>query len=398
MAKPNTPALTGTAWIESRERYAWETKVMARRRRRYLATLAVARAVNNRLTSRKNRPSFEATYWQRVGPDGRLYWMAKSETMTADGKTNWLTRLARTLSWDEYLQTVEESERRSVADAMTAARSTDERERLLDAYDRRRYERVLKNAASDARREQLERDYARGEVPYRLSPEQRLEVLDAFARGENGLPPQFHLTGYRPNDVPSHQIMDLAWVLGETPTLLHLRFGEVRSEQAGAFFGPHYTLFKSRDFPGGERDAGFRQGRIRGDLHWTRHASKKLEKQTILRTRILRARHFGRYVKAELSGASGKAPIAGSSVFADPVVLQTAGAFGNMSRHGHSLQVPPPPDMPPPTRNLARHVDTVTAATGFTPLECAAVLPPPGAFARVPAPGPGALRRYRAAA
>lgn len=398
MAKPKTPAPTGTAWLESRDRYVWETKVMARRQRRYAATLAFARAVNNSLTSRKDRPSFEITYWQRVGPDGRQYWMAKSETMTADGRTNWLTRLARTLSWDEYPQTIEEYERRRVAAAMMAAGSADERERLLDAYEQGRHERVLKSASSDTRRREMDRDYARGDAPYRMLPDERREVLAAFARGENGLPPQFRLNGYRPNDIRSHQIMDLAWVDGETPTSLHRRFGVVRSEGPGAFFGPHYTAFNSRDFPGGERDAGFRQGRIRGDLHWAEHASAKLEKRIIRRTRVLRARHLGRYLRTELTGRPKNAPKPGHSRFTDPEVLRTAGVFGNVSRHGFALQVPLQTDVPPPGKRLTESVDTVAAATGFTPLERVGVPPPAGPFAPVPGPDPDLLRKSLAAA
>ncbi|MGR6997664.1 hypothetical protein ACU686_05460 [Yinghuangia aomiensis] len=129
--------LTGHAWRASTERLAWETRVMARRYHRYRATLAVARTVN-RLTPRKNRPSFEVTYWERVRPGRTTYLMPKSETMTADGRTNWLTRAARTLSVDEYLQTIEEHERRKASKEMTAAGTAREREQILDAYERRR--------------------------------------------------------------------------------------------------------------------------------------------------------------------------------------------------------------------------------------------------------------------
>ncbi|MGA4545938.1 hypothetical protein ACPA54_38735 [Uniformispora flossi] len=388
--------LTGYAWRESPERLVWETKVMARRYHRYRATLAVARTVN-RLTPRKNRPSFEVTYWERVRPGRTTYLMPKSETMTADGQTNWLTRAARTLSVDEYLQTIEEHERRKASKAMAAAGTASDRERLLEAYERRRHRRVLKSAAPGARRRELARAYLAGEAPYRMGPDERRRVLDDFARGKDGLPPQFHLTGVRDNDVRSYLMMDLAWVKGEVSTAMHRRFGAARSQGPGAFFGPHYTVFKSRDFPGGELNPGFRRGRVQGDLHWQEHASKKLEKKVIRGSRILRLRHFGRYLKAEANGAAKSPPDTGYSAFTDPTVLAVAGAFGNTLRHGRALQVPAPLDEPAPPRTLPPRVDIVAAVVGFTPLVPTAVFPPPSRLATVPLPG-GAVQRGRSAA
>lgn len=381
-----TQQLTAEAWLASPERLAWETKVMARRYHRYRATLAVARTIN-RLTPRKNRPSFEVTYWERVRPDG-VYLMPKSETMTADGQTNWLTRATRVLSVDEYLQTIEEHERRKASKAMAAAGTAGERERILDAYEQRRHRRVLKSAASGARRRELDRAYVAGEAPYRMGPEERRRVLDDFARGKDGLPPQFHLTGVRDNDVRSYLMMDLAWVKGETPTAMHRRFGLARSRGPGAFFGPGYTVFKSRDHPGGELNPGFRRVRVEGDVHWQENASKKLEKQVIRGSRILRIRHFGRYLRAEVGGAAKNPPDTGYSEFTDPTVLAVAGAVGNTFRHGVALQVPASRDEPPSRKTVPTRVDTISAIVGFTPLARTAVHPPWGPLTTVPVPDP----------
>ncbi|WP_345681036.1 hypothetical protein [Yinghuangia aomiensis] len=398
MRAPGVPTaqLIGHAWLNSQERNAWETRVMARRAARYEATLAVMRALKH-LTPRENRPSMSVTYWERVGPNGRTFVMAKTETMTKDGHTNWLTRLVRTLSVDEYLQLIEEDDRRKTAARMTAARSREERVRMLDAFDRRKLQRAVDTAESEEQRNALVREYEHGNPIYKMPPDERNEILDAFDRGEMGLLPQYRLNGPRPLEVRSHQIMDLAWILREMSTALHLEWADVRGTQPGAFFGPHYTHYSSRDFPGGELNPGFRLGRVMGDIDWARNASKSLEKTIIRRTRVLRMQHFARYVRTELKGAAGNALEMERPVFTDPQTLAIAGACGNTSRHGRALRVPASPNFGPSPPNLPRFVDTTAAAIGFIPLQRTAVVPRIGPLTPPPAPDAALVRRSAAA-
>lgn len=111
--------LTGPQWLGSAERIAWETRIMRRRVPLYKAGIAALRVLN-RLTAGPGRPSLEVTYWDRVGPGGETYRMPKLETMTGRtddpvtapaalrARTSFASRLARTISADEWPQIIEE--------------------------------------------------------------------------------------------------------------------------------------------------------------------------------------------------------------------------------------------------------------------------------------------------
>lgn len=110
--------LVGTAWLDSEYRIAWETRIMRRRVPLYRAAIAVLRALNT------GGPTLDVTRWNRVGPHGRTFVMDKLETMTGRtddpvtsraelrARTSFASRLARSISADEWPQIITEYERR----------------------------------------------------------------------------------------------------------------------------------------------------------------------------------------------------------------------------------------------------------------------------------------------
>ncbi|GAA1127398.1 hypothetical protein GCM10009630_26560 [Kribbella jejuensis] len=118
MNRRKAKRLVGTAWLDSEYRIAWETRIMRRRVPLYRAGIAVLRALN------AGEPSLDVTRWNRVGPHGGTFVMDKLETMTGRtdrpvtsraelrARTSFASRLARSISADEWPQIIAEYDRR----------------------------------------------------------------------------------------------------------------------------------------------------------------------------------------------------------------------------------------------------------------------------------------------
>lgn len=123
MRRTATHELVGEAWLQSDARTRWETRVMRRRVPLYKAAIGALRLLN-RLSGGPDRPSLEVTSWERYGPHGTTFVMHKLETMVGrtslppgsaaelHARTSLASRLARTLSADEWPQIIAEYERR----------------------------------------------------------------------------------------------------------------------------------------------------------------------------------------------------------------------------------------------------------------------------------------------
>jgi hypothetical protein len=127
MRRRDAKALVGPDWLTSDARIEWETRIMRRRVPLYKATIKALQLLNK--LSRGPRPSMRVTYWERVGPGGGTFMMPKLETMTGrtddpvtsarelHARTSFASRLARTISADEWPQIIEEYERRRRGEA-----------------------------------------------------------------------------------------------------------------------------------------------------------------------------------------------------------------------------------------------------------------------------------------
>ncbi|MGZ0146144.1 hypothetical protein ACXJJ3_03685 [Kribbella sp. WER1] len=233
--------LGGTAWLDSDERVAWETRIMRRRVPLYRAGIAALRALN---TLTRGRPSLRVTRWERVGPHGATYAMDKLETMT--GRTD-----------HPVTSRSELRARTSFASRLARAVSADEWPQIIAEYDRRR-------------------------------------------RGER---PQYHYVGHRPLNAASHALMDEAWVRGELPTDEFRAWNVLKHEDDGAFYSEFFTHGNARGYPGGETNPGFRRGRIMFDVAWRDKATLPLERQILRRSRVLRAKELVKFLRTELREA-----------------------------------------------------------------------------------------------
>ncbi len=242
MNRRDAKALSGTAWLTSDARIAWETRIMRRRVPLYKAGIAALRLLNK--LSGPNRPSLAVTYWKRVGPAGQTFMMPKLETMTGGrtddpvtsppdlrARTSFASRLARVISADEWPQIIEE-------------------------YERRR----------------------------------------------KGDPPRFHYVSHRPLNQASHTAMDKAWVRGELPTAEYRRWKEeVKFKDLPGLYSEFYTHGGSRTIPGGETNPAYRLARLLHDIAWRDKASMANEVRVLRKARVLRAQQVVKFVRAEVS-------------------------------------------------------------------------------------------------
>ncbi|UGQ13741.1 hypothetical protein LO772_09140 [Yinghuangia sp. ASG 101] len=156
MRRRDAKNLVGDAWLHSDYRIKWETRVMRRRVPLYKAGIGVLRALNR--LSPGPRPSLGVFATERAAPGGAKTRFAKLRTMTGDEtaspvtgpelyeRTSFASRLARTISADEWPQVIEEYERRKAGAAP-------------------RYHYVGHRPLNDASHALMDKAWAKGEIP-----------------------------------------------------------------------------------------------------------------------------------------------------------------------------------------------------------------------------------------
>ncbi|MEU4194110.1 hypothetical protein AB0E69_19575 [Kribbella sp. NPDC026611] len=261
----------GTAWLDSAERIAWETRVMRRRVPLYRAGIAVLRGLNA-VTGGRDRPSLAVTRWHRVGPQGSTFVMDKLETMT--GRTD-----------HPVTSRAELRARTSFASRLARAVSADEWPQIIAEYERRR----------------------------------------------QGAAPQYRYVGHRPLNAESHALMDEAWVRGELPTDPYRAWNVLKHEDEGAFYSSFFTHGGARGYPGGETNPDFRLGRVMFDVGWREKASLEGEREVLRRSRVLRATELVKFLRVEVAElvrsptvSSGPAVAARADVYTREVVAAVA--------------------------------------------------------------------------
>ncbi|HZX08133.1 hypothetical protein [Kribbella sp.] len=317
--------LSGTAWLDSDYRTAWETRIMRRRVPLYRAGIAALRALNATRPSllrapNASRPSLRVTRWERVGPHGGTFVMDKLETMT--GRTD-----------HPVTSRAELRARTSFASRLARAVSADEWPQIIAEYDRRR-------------------------------------------RGER---PQYHYVGHRPLNAASHALMDEAWVRGELPTDGFRAWNVLKHEDDGAFYSEFFTHGGARGYPGGETNPDFRRGRIMFDIAWRTKATLALERQILRRSRALRAKELLKFLRTELREAihpPAPSPARATTRGADIYTPEVVAAVADFTKP-EPLRSPTARGETTPDRTRAAAIDTAnTLAHALPPPHLGAAAPP----------------------
>lgn len=314
MAWSRRAPLVGDAWINSAERIRWENRVLRRRVPVYRAGIWALRMLN-RMSPAGSRPSLDmAQVFERVGVGGETYEMWKLVTMTGEVT-------------DAPVTGEEFHARTSFASRLARAISADEWPQLIKEYEHRRAGGV----------------------------------------------PRMHLTGPRDLNQLSMWRTRRMWLHGLLPTEQMREWERTKWEVAGAYMTPHMTHGGARDFPRAEADPGFMITRVGCDVDWRRFASKRLEKQILRRSRIVRAKQLPKFFKAEAVHAwarhKGGAPTgARGHAWREPYPRGAVDAMVDLALKPRELRSPAAHGEFVPDEALARATRTAAAAVGLRPV------------------------------